>query len=464
MSSPRISALTTGTSRRAAMQARAKNDMKPSPTPCCCWKRSLYSARSASTALMSISLKVVRMAAVCWACTSRSAMRLRRGVMGTTSSPSDAGGGTGDGAGRGVATAAAGTALGAGVPRSRYASTSSLVRRPPLPVPGMSAGSRSCSVIRRRTAGMSGPTTRLAGAGAGRATGAISTARATGAAATGASAGAAARAGAAAWAACSRRATTSPTATVSPFCRRMRSTPARSAGISRLALSVSSSSSGSSAATRSPSFFSHCTITPSVTDSPRVGMRTSTAIPPLPVSAREGALHQLVLLGRVDLVRARGRARRLGTPDVGELGAVEQRASQAVVDELPGTHVPGFFLHPEDLLRVRVGFEEPPELGLRERVELLDAQEGDRIDRALAAAGQERVIDLAAAQDDAGHATTVEGDTSLRGSVDRDVVEDRMEGPLGELREGRHRELVAEETLRAHDDQRLPEVAVDLTA
>src|SRR5438445_515243 len=88
MSSPRISALTTGMSRSAAMQARAKNDMKPSPMPCCFWKRSLCSARSAITALMSISLKVVRIAAVRCAWTRRSAIRRRIGLIGTRSSPS----------------------------------------------------------------------------------------------------------------------------------------------------------------------------------------------------------------------------------------------------------------------------------------------------------------------------------------------------------------------------------------
>src|SRR5205823_1803966 len=88
MSSPRISALTTGMSRTAAMHARAKNDMKPSPMPCCFWKRSLCSARSAITSLMSISLKVVRIAAVRCAWTRRSAIRRRMGLIGTRSSPS----------------------------------------------------------------------------------------------------------------------------------------------------------------------------------------------------------------------------------------------------------------------------------------------------------------------------------------------------------------------------------------
>src|SRR5687767_14337634 len=56
---------------------------------------------------MSTSLKVVSVAAVCWAWTSRSAMRLRSGVMGTTSSSGCAtvGAWTG-GCGEGVESAA----------------------------------------------------------------------------------------------------------------------------------------------------------------------------------------------------------------------------------------------------------------------------------------------------------------------------------------------------------------------
>ena len=72
----------------APMQARAKNDMKPSDTPCTSVKRALWRARSSITALMSTSLKVVRIAAVCCACTRRSAMRWRRCVIGTRSSSS----------------------------------------------------------------------------------------------------------------------------------------------------------------------------------------------------------------------------------------------------------------------------------------------------------------------------------------------------------------------------------------
>src|SRR6266404_3162154 len=165
MSSPRISAFTTGMSRSAAIAARAKNDMKPSPMPCCFWKRSLCSARSAITSVMSISLKVVRIAAVRCAWTRRSAMRRRMGLIGTRSSPSARGA---DGVGAAGTSIRTGRAL-----RSRYASTSSLVSRPPLPDAGTRVGSRSCSARRRRTAGLRGPTARAA-AGAARAVGPLS--------------------------------------------------------------------------------------------------------------------------------------------------------------------------------------------------------------------------------------------------------------------------------------------------
>src|SRR5262249_47629832 len=89
---------------------------------CFCWKRSLYCARSAMMPLQSISLKVVRMAAVCWAATSRSAMRLRMRVIGTRSSPSPAGrgaaragaGAAAEGAGAGSTTTGAGRGGGGG--------------------------------------------------------------------------------------------------------------------------------------------------------------------------------------------------------------------------------------------------------------------------------------------------------------------------------------------------------------
>ncbi len=82
----RISALSWGTRRSASMVALAKKLMKPSFTPYFAWKGSWCILRIAMTVLMSISLKVVSSAATCCDCTSRSAMRRRIGLMGTTRS------------------------------------------------------------------------------------------------------------------------------------------------------------------------------------------------------------------------------------------------------------------------------------------------------------------------------------------------------------------------------------------
>src|SRR5436190_7525550 len=463
MSSPRISALTTGMSRSAAMQARAKNDMKPSPMPCCFWKRSLCSARSAITALMSSSLKVVRMAAVCCAWTRRSAIRRRIGLSGTRSSPSAR---AADGCGAAGTSIRTGRAL-----RSRYASTSSLVSRPPLPEAGTRVGSRSCSARRRRTAGLSGPTPRAATGSASASAGARGAAGMAGAGfgvsgAAGAGFGAA---GAAARAppSSSMRATSSPTATFSPAAFTMRSTPARSAGSSMLALSVSSSSRMSSGLTASPSCFAQRTMTPSVTDSPSVGMRTSNAMPPsasAPLSAGERGVHQVALLGLVELERAGRGARGLGTPGVVEGAVLGQDAPESPVHDVPRAHVPRLLLHPVHLTRFGVGGEDGLELLRREGIELLDAHERHGVDGALAARGEELVVDLAAAEQDAPHPAALDRDPGLGRAAERDVVDHGPEPALRQLFERRDAELVAEQALRAHEDERLAEAPVHLAA
>src|SRR5438309_3233056 len=462
MSSPRISALTTGMSRSAAMQARAKNDMKPSPMPCCFWKRSLCSARSAITALMSSSLKVVRMAAVCCAWTRRSAIRRRIGLSGTRSSPSAR---AADGFGAAGTSIRTGRAL-----RSRYASTSSLVSRPPLPEAGTRVGSRSCSARRRRTAGLSGPTPRAAtsasaSAGARCAAGAAGAGfGASGAAGAGfGAAGAAARAPPSS----SMRATSSPTATFSPAGFTMRSTPARSAGSSMLALSVSSSSRTSSGLTASPSCFAQRTMTPSVTDSPSVGMRTSNVMPPsasAPASAGQRGVHQVALLGQMELERAGRGARSLGAPGVVEGAILGQDAPEAAVHDVPRAHVPWLLLHPVHLTRLGVGGEHGLELLRREGVELLDTHERHGIDRALAARGEELVVYLAAAEEDAPHPAALDRDPGLGRAAERDVVDHGPEPALCHLLERRDAELVAEQALRGHQHERLPEAPVHRAA
>ena len=69
-----IGPLQSNKASAAAQQAFTKNDMNPRLTPCFALKSSLCCLRSAITADMSTSLKVVRIAAMRWASTSRFAM------------------------------------------------------------------------------------------------------------------------------------------------------------------------------------------------------------------------------------------------------------------------------------------------------------------------------------------------------------------------------------------------------
>ena len=77
MSAPSIRPLTAGNAFSASIAALMKNDMKPSATPCLVLNVSLYRVRSSMTRVMSASLKVVRIAAVCCASTRRWAIRWR---------------------------------------------------------------------------------------------------------------------------------------------------------------------------------------------------------------------------------------------------------------------------------------------------------------------------------------------------------------------------------------------------
>src|SRR6516162_1472290 len=88
MSSPSISALTAGISFSATIAALRKMDMKPSRTPCFLSKLSRWRSRTAIASVISISLKVVSIAAVFCAAFNRSAMRRRSRVMRTRTSRS----------------------------------------------------------------------------------------------------------------------------------------------------------------------------------------------------------------------------------------------------------------------------------------------------------------------------------------------------------------------------------------
>src|SRR5581483_724939 len=136
MSVPSISALTAAISFSACTHAFTKKPMKPSFTPCFFSKRSRYWVRSAITALMSTSLKVVSMAAVFCASLRRRAMVWRSRDMRTRSSRDASSAGDG-----------ARTATGAAGPGGGADSASILVMRPSLPVPAIVAASRPRSAM-----------------------------------------------------------------------------------------------------------------------------------------------------------------------------------------------------------------------------------------------------------------------------------------------------------------------------
>ena len=232
--------------------------MKPNLMSCFLANRSLYFSRASITALMSTSLNVVSSAALSCALFRRLAMVWRIRVILTRSTwrpPVLAAGAAGAGA---VAAGAGAASLALAA-----ASTSSLVRRPSLPLPLMVVGSTPCSSTARRTAGLrvcasvagAGSTGVAAGAASSRAAGGVMPAGATPSSIT---------------------AMTAPTATVSPTAARCSvRTPATGEGTSTATLSVSRLAIGSSSATASPGCLSHSPMVPSVTDSPMVGTLTS---------------------------------------------------------------------------------------------------------------------------------------------------------------------------------------------
>src|SRR6266849_1851791 len=117
--------------------------------------------------------------------------------------------------------------------------------------------------------------------------------------------------------------------------------PAAGAGTSRVTLSVSSSTTGSSRMTASPGSFSHLATVASVTDSPSVGTRISADIG-LP-SRRQRRVNQPGLLLDMPLEQTGGRCGALGAADKarplgGDVDPGEDPLD-AAVDKTPGAHV-----------------------------------------------------------------------------------------------------------------------------
>src|SRR5215210_5339745 len=184
---------------------------------------------------------------------------------------------------------------------------------------------------------------------------------------------------------------TSPMPTVSPSCLAIDcSTPAPGAATSRLTLSVSSSTSGSPAATWSPSRFFHCPTVPSTIDSPKAGTLISALLADMlhpasldlrPALAAERRLHDARLLPGVDARRALGGGRPLRAPDVAQRHALGEQRRQPPPDVAPGAHVLGLLLQPDDLGQVGVARQQLLELGPREGVEQLHPRHRDPVDR-----------------------------------------------------------------------------------
>src|SRR5207244_11191048 len=141
---------------------------------------------------------------------------------------------------------------------------------------------------------------------------------------------------------------------------------------------------------------------------------------------------------------AAGRRRRaLRTADAVQLAEVGRPARTQVI---PGAHVEWLFLDPEQF-GAGVGLDGLGQVLVGERVELLDADDGDVVALLRFAAGEQVVIDLAAAQEDAPRL------------FDRVVPDETAERALREIVECRNRVLVAQQGLRRHHDQRLSPLA-----
>src|SRR5215470_13278552 len=350
--------------------------------------------------------------------------------------------------------------------------TSPFVIRPSRPLPVILVGSTPCSSTSFRAAGISRASLRAAsGAGGGVGGTAAGSDRAAGGGGGGAAA-------AVPFASVSIVPITSPETTVPPsplatFTR----TPSAGAGSSRTTLSVSMSIRFSSRLTASPSRLCHASSVASATDSDSCGTFTSTIIrhsvrffaglgsayprrtaktrarnapevlPSSPVLP-ERLVHERLLPLVVPAVVAACRRRGRGTPRVEELLVGSHVLLEVVLRLVPGALVLRLLLAPHHLERIRVALHLRRELLVRERVELLDADDRGVVRPALATRAQDVVVDLARARDDASH----------RRRLERvDLADHRLEAALRELLQARHRLALAQQRLRGHHDQGLAE-------
>ncbi len=223
---------------------------------------------------MLTSLKVVSIAVLRVASSRRSATRARSRVIGTRRSVRCSGArainaaigveGATTGASAEAAATGAGATMAAGWGCCRWATTSSLVMRPPLPLPVSAPGSSPCSATSWRAAGLSGTSATTASA-----------------------AGAVAAVSPSATAPAVKRAITSRLCTVSPSSFRISlSEPSCGAMTSSTTLSVSMSASTSSRLQASPGRLCQLATAPSAMDSGNCGALISIAIVRFPLEIR----------------------------------------------------------------------------------------------------------------------------------------------------------------------------------
>src|SRR5574337_379264 len=428
--------------------------MKPSLMPYSFWNASPSALRILTTSARFTSLNEVSMAIEFFDCIRRSAMRARMRVIGTRSSGREPG----------VGFAAGGAAAGAEPPLLPDLTRSSLVTRPSRPVPVTLAGSMSCSVATRRPAGersSAPPGALLSAFGCPALAGA-------GVLASGFDASCGASLAGAAAAPSSMIAMTCSPFTVSPTsCLISFSTPSTGEGTSSTTLSVSRSTRFSSRATASPAFLCQLAMVASETDSGRTGTLSSMDMTTLGVGvlARErevqrgglpgravhgdllgrmiradrtdqGLFDQRDLFGDVGVVVSGGRRRRARTTRVRKAVFRPGARLQVMPDLEPGPLVHRFLLAPDHLPGQGIPVQLGRHFGARERIQLLDAGDGDVRQLAFFGVFQQVVIDLARAQHQA--LDLLRRQLAMLG-------DHQLEAAVGELVQRRHGQLVAQQ-------------------
>src|SRR5258707_8046138 len=183
-------------------------------------------------------------------------------------------------------------------------------------------------------------------------------------------------------------ASTSPMATVSPSRLLMaRSTPSAGATTSMLTFSVSSSTTGSPAETRSPSCLSHWPTVASTMDSPSAGTLISTdMLPPAhcalclsrPLTVAQSRFYDARLLQGMHLCLPLGRAGAFWPARIVQPYVPRQQRLESRCDKAPGSHVARLLLHPQHLAQLWEATHCLFESRRREWIQLLHPHDGDR--------------------------------------------------------------------------------------